>query len=73
MAYYLDKGVWFFGTHVESSVDAAGEAAASGVKNAKNRQALVNSARMRTLDRLLGGKTSARTKFKDPIKSGAVK
>lgn len=74
IAYYLDKALWFFGSHVESEVDNAGENAARGVKNAKNRQALVNGARMRALEKLLSdGKRSATTKFKDPAKAGAVK
>lgn len=73
MAYYLDRGVWYFGSNVESQVETAGENAGAGVKNAKNRAALINGARARTLDKLLGGNTTAATKFKDPVKVGAVK
>ena len=74
MAYFLDRGVWFFGSHVEYEVDAAGENAVTGVKNAKNRQALMNGARARMLDKMLDdGKSTVTTKFKDPAKTGAVK
>lgn len=74
IAYYLDKALWFFGSHVESEVDNAGDSAARGVKNAKNKHALVNGARMRTLEKLLSdGKPSAAMKFKDPAKTGALK
>jgi hypothetical protein len=73
MAYYLDKGVWFFGAHVESAIDSAGEAVAAGIKNAKNREVLANGARIRTLEKLLGGNASAATQFRDPAKTGAVK
>lgn len=74
MSYYLDRGIWYFGSHVEYQVDAAGDNAARGVKNDKNRQALINGARLRTLDKLLSdGKPSGTRQFKDPVKSGAVK
>lgn len=74
MAYFLDRGVWFFGSHVEYEVDSAGENAVAGVKNAKNRQALMNGARARMLDKMLDdGKSTVTTRFKDPAKTGAVK
>lgn len=73
MAYYVDKGLWYFGSRVESEVDKAGDNAANGVKNAKNKAALTNNARVRMLDKLLGGTPSVAGRFKDPVKSGAVK
>lgn len=73
MAYYLDRGVWYFGSHVESQVDMAGDNAGAGVKNQRNKAALVNSARARTLDKLLGVNGSGTARFRDPVKTGAVK
>lgn len=70
VAYFLDRGIWFFGSHVEIEVDQAGENAGRNVKSKGNRQALINGARQRTLDKLLDGKNSV-TKFKDPAKVGA--
>jgi hypothetical protein len=72
IAYFFDRGIWFFGSHVESEVDKAGEGAARGVKSKGNREALVNGARQRALDKLLDGKT-AKSKFRDPMASGVVK
>ena len=69
MAYYLDRGVWFFGSTVESAVDKAGERAGRNVKSKSNREALVNGARLRQLDKMLGGETpQASKRFRDPGK-----
>lgn len=65
MSYYLDRGIWFFGSHVESEVDQAGENASRGAKNKKSREALANGARNRMLDKLLGGNDRGRGQFKD--------
>lgn len=72
MAYYVDRGLWYFGSRVEHEVDLAGEAAAGNIKNAANRQAIMNGARARTLDRLLGGKATSAAGFRDPAKDGAL-
>lgn len=73
IAYFLDRGTWFLGTYVEDRVDAAGRNAVKGVKNKKNAEALQNGARLRTLDKLLGGgDSSVQRKFKDPVKAGVV-
>lgn len=73
MAYYFDKGLWYFGSFVESKVDSAGDNAANGVKDQRNKSALVNAARARMLDKLLGENGSGTAKFKDPVKVGAVR
>ncbi len=69
MAYYLDRGIWFFGSHVESEVDKAGEQASRNIASRGNREALMNGARLRTLDKLLGDSEKLASKrFKDPVK-----
>ena len=73
MSYYLDRGVWFFGTTVEIEVDKAGQIAARGMKNAKSKEIHTNSARSRTLDRLLGGKVASGKRYKDPVAEGKIK
>lgn len=70
MAYFVDRGLWYFGSKVESEVDSAGEKAGGNIKDSTNRQAIMNGARARTLDRLLGGSPTSTVGFRDPAKEG---
>lgn len=54
IAYYLDRGIWFFGSYVQREVDIAGQNAVKGVKAKANREALENGARQRALAKLCG-------------------
>jgi len=67
IAYYLDRGIWFFGSYVTREVDQAGDNAVKGVKASANRQALMNGARQRTLAKLCGEDiTDSKVGFRDP-------
>ena len=60
-AYYFDRAVFVFGTHVESKMDEAGE----GAKNTKQGM----QARTRVLRKFLGTKEdSTQGRYRDPAK-----
>ncbi|AER49779.1 tail assembly chaperone [Mycobacterium phage Nova] len=70
LRYYFDRGLRIFGVTVQNRVDDAGHAAGRGAKNNRNREALQNGARKRTLAKLLGeDMVSSSAGFRDPAKA----
>ena len=62
--FYLDRGIWLFGSWVEREVNAAGDNVQKNQKSRRNRKGvekLVNSARIRALQRCLGEDMSKST------------
>lgn len=59
----MDKGIWLFGQWVEKEVNAAGDAQMKNKsrRNRKGIEKLVNSARIRALQRCLGEDMSKST------------
>jgi hypothetical protein len=67
IAYFFDRGIWFFGSYVQREVDVAGERATRGVKNRTNAEALGNTARQRALAKMCGEDiTKTTTGYRDP-------
>ena len=56
--YYFDRGIWLFGEHVQSRIDA--------VSANTHDAALAQTQRQREFQRLMGGDMDVSTGFADP-------